>query len=52
MNCLHFKSMIQHPIHMEKSVVLIDAGLKRSTLLLEKLFGTQKPPGSRDPGNN
>lgn len=52
MNRLHAKGMILDPVNKAKSVVLTDAGLQQSALLLEQLFGTQQPPGSREPGNN
>ena len=52
MNRLHAKGMIQDPVNKAQSVVLTDAGLQQSALLLEQLFATQQPPGSREPGNN
>lgn len=52
MNRLHAKGMIQDPVNKAKSVVLTDAGLQQSALLLEQLFATPEPPGSRDPGKN
>jgi len=52
MNRLHAKGMIEDPVNKAKSVVLTDAGLQQSALLLEQLFAMQQPPGSREPGNN
>ena len=52
MNRLHAKGLIEDPVNKAKSVVLTDAGLQQSALLLEQLFATQQPPGSREPGNN
>ena len=52
MNRLHARGMVQDPVNKAKSVVLTDAGLQQSALLLEQLFATQQPPGSREPGNN
>ena len=52
MNRLHAKGLIEDPVNKAKSVVLTDAGLQQSALLLEQLFATQQPPGSREPGTN
>ena len=52
MNHLQAKGMIQDPVNKAKSVVLADAGLQQSALLLDQLFATQLPPGSREPGNS
>ena len=52
MNHLQAKGMIQDPVNKAKSVVLADAGLQQSALLLDQLFATHLPPGSREPGNS
>lgn len=52
MNRLHARGMVQDPVNKAKSVMLTDAGLQQSALLLEQRFATQQPPGSREPGNN
>ncbi len=52
MNRLHAKGMIQDPVNKAKSVVFTDEGLRQSARLLEQLFATQQPPGSREPDNN
>jgi hypothetical protein len=52
MNRLHAKGWIQDPVNRAKSVVLTETGLQQSALLMEQLFATRRPAGSREPDNN